>query len=74
MRRVYFPFKTRTYLSKYQTSTNFYKPPNNYNRNNRNILSSQLYSSNKLRTRNNIIRSNLNMREPIIIEIFFQIN
>ena len=68
MRRVYFPFKTRTYLSKYQTSTNFYKPPNNYNRNNRNILSSQLYSSNKLRTRNNIIRSNLNMREPIIRE------
>jgi len=68
MRRVYLPYKTRAYLSKYHTSSNFYKPSNNFNRNNRNILSSQIYNINKFRAKNNIIRSNLNIGEPIIRE------
>ena len=68
MKRVYLPYKTRAYLSRYKTSTNFYKPSNNYNRNNRNIVSSQIYNKNKFRTKNNLLRNNLNSGEPIIRE------
>ena len=68
MRRIYFPYKTRAYLSKYQTTSNFYKPSNKYQRNNRNIISSQISNKNKFITKNNIIRSNLNIHEPIIRE------
>ena len=70
-RRVYLPYKARAYLSRYQTSTNFYKPSNNYirnNRNNRNILPNRLYNINKFRTKNNIISNNLNIGEPLIRE------
>ena len=67
MRKVYLPYKTKAYLSRYRTQTNFYKPPNNYNRNNRNILSNQL-NINKFRTKNHVIRSNINIHEPIIRE------
>jgi len=67
MRKVYLPYKTKAYLSRYRTQTNFYKPPNNYKRNNRNILSNQL-NINKFRTKNHVIRSNINIHEPIIRE------